>query len=413
MTRHNRSTGNPITEAIEGAEEISDPEQQLVDRERTSETLPAFPEIAWRGIFGDYRAAMAGTTEACDVAHFASLWSTCSVTLGRRVFMYAGDRIYSNTYIVIFGGTGDKKTTAMRRPNSLGLLAGSRIISNLGSTEGLSDGLKTEGEGEAVVMFFWEELAPLLARGHWTGATILEFLTECFDCPPEWGLRYRKSPVTVKAPTPTVLAGTTPEWFWKNARAEDFFGGFGNRLFFLTGPKKSPLSNPSEPDTAKLVVVHAGLKQLRSASGQARFLPAAEKLWDRFYRDFEGQDRTGLFAASTKRVHVYVRKLAMTYAALEGTFPEISLDQLKAAIAVGLYGAECARLLINSQALARPEGELEQRFIAWVKNHPGSPKRYMQQTLTKYAGSCEAYNRIVNSLVRAEVIEFSGKCVFR
>lgn len=377
-----------------------------------STELPAFPEIAWRGIFAEYRNAMAGTTEACDVAHFASLWSTCSVTLGRRVFMYAGDRIYPNTYLVIFGGTGDKKTTAMRRPSSLELLTDIRIISNVGSAEGLADGLKMEGEGEAVAMFFWEELASLLARGRWTGSTILEFLTECFDCPSNWGLRYRKAPVSIKAPTPTVLAGTTPEWFWKNARAEDFFGGFGNRLFFLTGSRKSPLPNPREPDSAKLAGVRAVLKELRHASGQARFSVGAEKLWDRFYGEFESQDRTGLFAASTKRIHVYVRKLAMTYAALEGTLPEITLEQLKAAVAVGLYGAECARSLIDSQAMGRPEAELEQRFVDWVKKHPGANKRHMQQTLSKYAGSCEVFNRVITSLTRADVIEFRGRCVF-
>jgi hypothetical protein len=374
--------------------------------------LPAFPEIAWRGVFADYRDAMCGTTEASDVAHFASLWATCAVTQGRLVHMFAGDRVFANVYIALFGGTGDKKTTAMRRPKNTGLLADVRIISNVGSTEGLADTLKAEGNGESVAMFFWEELTSLLARGRWKGSTILEFLTECFDCPLEWGLSYRKDPITITAPTPTVLAGTTPEWFWKNARSDDFFGGFGNRFFYLTGPKKSPLPNPSEPDPTKLATVLAGLKTLRHALGQAKFSQGAEMLWDHFYRDFEGLDRTGLFAAATKRIHVYVRKLAMTYAALEGTFPEITLDQLKAAIAVGLYGAECARLLIDSQASARPEAELEIRFIEWVRRHPGAKRRYMQQTLTKYAGSCEMFNRVVTNLIRAGVIEFSENCAY-
>jgi hypothetical protein len=323
-----------------------------------------------------------------------------------------GDRVFANVYIALFGGTGDKKTTAMRRPKNTGLLADARIISNVGSTEGLADALKAEGGGEAVAMFFWEELTSLLARGRWKGSTILEFLTECFDCPPAWGLSYRKDPITITEPTPTVLAGTTPEWFWKNARSDDFFGGFGNRFLYLTGPKKSPLPNPREPDSTKLAGVLAVLKKLRHASGQARFSLGAEKLWDHFYRDFEGQDRTGLFAASTKRIHVYVRKLAMTYAALEGTLPEITLDQLKASIAVGLYGAECARLLIDAQASTRPEAELEQKFVEWAKKHQGAKKRCMQQTLSKYAGSCEVFNRVVTNLIRAGVIEFQENCVY-
>ena len=36
---------------------------------------PNFPEIAWRGLFADYRRAMVDTTEASDVAHFGTFWS--------------------------------------------------------------------------------------------------------------------------------------------------------------------------------------------------------------------------------------------------------------------------------------------------------------------------------------------------
>lgn len=36
------------------------------------DSLPDFPESAWRGAFADYREAMAGTTEASDVAHFGA-----------------------------------------------------------------------------------------------------------------------------------------------------------------------------------------------------------------------------------------------------------------------------------------------------------------------------------------------------
>lgn len=74
----------------------------------------------------------------------------------------------------------------MRRPKNTGLLADVRIINNVGSTEGLADALQPPGGGDAVAMFLWEELTPVLARGRWTGSTLLEFLTECFDCPPEW-----------------------------------------------------------------------------------------------------------------------------------------------------------------------------------------------------------------------------------
>lgn len=161
------------------------------------DTLPDFPETAWRGAIADYHEAMTGTTEASDVAHFSAFWAAAAVTLGRRVSMYAGERIFANVYLSVFGPTGDKKTTAQRRILNCGLLALSiRIIRNLGSTEGLADALKRDDGADMVALFFWEELTALLARGRWSGSTILEFITETFDCPPEWGMKYRKDPIS-------------------------------------------------------------------------------------------------------------------------------------------------------------------------------------------------------------------------
>jgi hypothetical protein len=73
------------------------------------DALPDFPETAWRGAFADYRQAMAGTTEASDIAHFGAFWAAAAVTLGRRVFMYAGKRIFANVHRSLFGPSGDKK----------------------------------------------------------------------------------------------------------------------------------------------------------------------------------------------------------------------------------------------------------------------------------------------------------------
>jgi hypothetical protein len=68
--------------------------------------------------------------------------------------MFAGERVFPNAYIAVFGGTGDKKTTAMRRPRSAGLLKDIRVISNLGSTEGLADALQTEVKPMPLRCFF-------------------------------------------------------------------------------------------------------------------------------------------------------------------------------------------------------------------------------------------------------------------
>ncbi|MEP7366881.1 MAG: hypothetical protein ABI972_26790 [Acidobacteriota bacterium] len=378
--------------------------------------LPNFPESAWRPAFADYRDAMAGTTEASNVAHFAAFWSACASTLARSVCTYAGEVIYPNVYLCYFGCTGDKKTTAQRRPINLQLIPSSvKIIQASGSTEGVADALKREDDGPAVALFAFEEFTSLLARGRWEGATILEFFTEAFDCPETWELKYRHNKVSINLPTLSIIAGTTTEWFWKNARPDDFHGGFGNRFLYLTGTKKAPIPNPLEPGGAELQKVREAIRELAVIRPTAvRFSQGAERLWSRFYMDWERTERSGLYGASVKRIHVYVRKLGMVYAALEGTLPEITVEQLKAAIAVGLYASECARVLVDVQhaAVGRAVGEMERKFLDWLRRHDGAKKRYMQQTLSKVCGSCELFNRTMTNLLRADHIDVQDGKVY-
>lgn len=373
--------------------------------------FPAFPEIAWRGLFADYRTATDGTTEACDVVHFATLWSVVGVVLGRKVHMVSGDIIYPNTYLAFFGPSGDKKTTAERRIFSCHLFEHHpliKVISGVGSTDGLADDLTSAETG--VFLFFWEEFASMLAHARWTGSTLLEFITETFDCPSEWNKHYRKKPIHLEMPTPSILTGTTPEWFWKYAKAEDFYGGAGNRILFFCGAKKKPIPNPIEVNGE---IIHRIKEQLKIVAGgvpkRAQWTEGAEKVWNDFYVKFESRERPGLLGAAVKRAHVYVRKLAMTYAALEGTLPYVHKDQLLAAIAVIEYSVWCAEKLIEMQAAqSKPQGELEQRFLKWIGAHEGERLRVMQMRMWKYCGDSETFNRVRRSLELADRIQIDG-----
>jgi hypothetical protein len=335
--------------------------------------LPPFPEIAWRGIFADYRAAMQGTTEACDTAHFVTLWAAVATILGRRVEMYAGDVVYPNVYLAVFGESGDKKTTAERRISSCNLLEHwphIRLLRGVGSTEGLADALAESETG--VYLFMWEEFATFLSHARWSGSTLLEFITECFDCPPEWSKQYRNKPIRLESPTPSILTATTAEWFWKYAKPEDFFGGFGNRFLFFSGTRKDPVPNPKPWDADAITGLKEYLKIIGSLNNhRAEWTTPARKAWDAFYIRFERTERSGLLRAAAKRAHVYVRKLAMTYAALEQTLPHIDADQVEAATAVIEHAVACAERLLDLQAAgSKPQAELEERFFALYQQTP-------------------------------------------
>jgi hypothetical protein len=379
----------------------------VIVEQPTTPKAPRFPAIAWRGIFSDYIQAVEGSTEASDAAHFASLWAAVASALGRRVEMFSGFQTYPNVYLAFFGGTGDKKTTAMRSIFSL-LSESVLLIPSVGSTEGLIELVKDKSETRNYdsQLYFWEEFSNLLSRARWSGSTLLEFLAETFDCPDKWELSYRKkNKVTIESPTPSIICGTTAEWFWKSARPEDFHGGFGNRFLFLTGERKPPIPEPDEPDRGALAGIRARIAALsRITPVRARWSPDARKRWSEFYLDWETRTREPLLAAATKRVHVYARKMAMAYAAVEGTLPEITADQARAAIAVALYAANCAERLIDQRIRNESdESELEQRILRWAAKNPGGRVRYLQQVMSKHATAI-TFNKVLTALEHADQI---------
>ena len=377
----------------------------------------AFPETAWRGIFADYRAAMRGTTEASDAAHFCTLWAAVAAILGRNIEMHAGDVVYPNVYLCVHGETGDKKTTAERRISACNLFEHwphIRLERGVGSTEGLATAMAKSETG--VCLFFWEEYATFLAHSRWEASTLLQFFVEGFDCPPVWDKPYRQNPIHLETPTPSILTATTADWFWKHAKLEDFYGGVFNRMLFYTGPRKAPLPDPNIWDDEAIRRIKDHLKIIASrASCRAVWTPEAKKTWNAYYVQSENAERSSLLRAATKRAHVYVRKLAMTYAALEQTLPYIDDDQLRAAIAVVEHSIVCAARLLDLRgarnAQDTPIGDLETRILKYAEKFPGRRVRMVQQVMSKY-GDAEKFNRAINNLEKADRIERRDKRLY-
>lgn len=339
-------------------------EPEVADEAPEPQAEPlVFPEVAWRGPFADYRAAMRGTSEAPDSAHFAALWAVAAARLRRRVWIHYAFTHYTNVFIVNFGTTGDSKTSSMRQGLRLLPTDGSvRVARGVGSAEALGDWMAQSEDGVRVShLLFLEELGSLLVRGGWEGSTLLSFLTETFDAPPLYEIPFRKRPVRVEEPTPVLLAGTTPEWFWKSARERDFHGGFGNRLFFLSGPPKPPIPMPGKPDPVMLGRVEKALERLSAIEPCEMGLPAdALELWKGFYFAWKQTAFDPLTAAATKRAPAYALKLALVYASFEQTAPIITADQLTASILVARFGVACAEHLIARRRQFTAQGRCEE-----------------------------------------------------
>lgn len=362
-------------------------------------TLPAG---VWRGVFDDYRKAMKEATEAPDVFHFSTLLVRAGAALGRRVWFSYGMKLYPNFYVVNFGPTGDRKTTAQRYFDHLGS-APVKVIRGAGSGEALADEFQNL-EGATPCVIALEEFAELARRGRWEGATVLQFLTTCFDCPPRYELKFRKKPVCIEEPTPNLVAGTTPDWFWQSARLADFQGGFGNRILFFTGTRKAAIPFPCEPDLTMIAMKVDALEKV--ANGPARPSADARGLWEAFYRAWESaqQKRDPMLRVAVERIPAYVIKVAMVYGAFEGSLPEITRDQLGASVLVGDYCTNCAEELLSLQnSGTNPTKELERRILAFVTQAPSrqTTKREIYKALWRHYSDASQFDRSFRALVNA------------
>ncbi len=137
-------------------------ESQVEEQEPQRASLPELPSAAWRGLFADYRAAMRQATEASDAFHFAALWARCAVALGRRVRFSYGMPLFPNVFLVCFGPTGDRKTTATRMAGEIG--AKFNIVRGGGSGEGLADEFSGAEPGQGVLLYA-EEFSQVLRAG--------------------------------------------------------------------------------------------------------------------------------------------------------------------------------------------------------------------------------------------------------
>jgi hypothetical protein len=383
------------------AESLSPNRKEASGLQHEQSTLPEFPHAAWRGLFAEYRTAMERATEASDAFHFAALWARCAVALGRRVRFSYGMHLFPNVYLVCFGPTGDRKTTATRTATEIG--SAFKIVRGGGSGEGLADEFSSAEPGQGLLLYA-EEFSQVLRAGRWDGATLIPFLTQCFDCPPCYEMKFRKSPIELKEPTPSLLAGATPDWFWQDFRANDFQGGFGTRLFFFAGARKPAMPLPEAPNLGAISNAVDALAAIEPC--EAHLSVAARPLWEQFYRAWDGEEsrRDPLLQAAVKRIPAYTLKLAMLYAALEGTLPEITSDQLAAVILVGRYGEECAKELLSLQnAGTNPRKELERRILGLLNAEPTrmATRREIYKRLWRHYKDAEDFDRAFRSLERA------------
>ena len=371
--------------------EIKRIEKPSGNSEAKSFTRPnlEMPEIAWRGLFKDYRDLVAETTEASDAFHYAAFLQVLGCMLGRRLCVYHAGQQFPNFYTCVVGRSGlTRKDTASARGRIVlerlhvyhddNVNPPFKIVRGIRSYEGLLDELA--GDGKIRLILLGELLSLFAKAGQQSLSNIIPSLTELYDCPDLLNPPVHQEVKPAKAPFLSIMAGTTQDWLQKALTEKDIYGGFANRWLYFYGLPKNPMPNPPKIDQDELNHLVSRLNHIRDwaanvPQGEIHISDEASKLFETFYNTefYPCCQQPGLIPALIVRIQDFIWKIGLLYA-VEAECETISGDHLEAAIAVGKYLEESVVQVFAS--FGESKGKKDEMRVLEHLRGKGGPVKY-------------------------------------
>jgi hypothetical protein len=196
--------------------------------------------------------------------------------------------LYPNMYITLVSPAGlCKKSTAMR--------ASKEIISPIPGIEMSSDSTTRERlildlstaykDGQSAMTAHSSEFGTMLTS---SGMDMVVFLTDIFDCPPDWSHRTKVGGTnTIKAPFLNLLAGTTPDWMAKAMPLDTVGIGLTSRVCFIyhdTPRERDPFPTLSPAQAELKTLLTQDLAHISTLSGEYKFDTESDALFRTWYR---------------------------------------------------------------------------------------------------------------------------------
>lgn len=243
-------------------------------------------------------------TEPPAIYHRWSILTAMSAYIGRTWYVNQGHfNIYPNLYVILVGGAGTRKNTAISLAKKLIKSAGyTTFAASKTSKEklfvDLAESLEPQGEDLLDANLFGSSSNDhlvnevFIASGEFNtffGNNILSFLEDLgelwdWEGPFENKIKNGKS-VIINNPTINILGGTTPTMFAKTFPPEFIGQGFFSRCFLIYGEKTRPrITFPEEPSAEQTASLVTELKAMRGlVQTRLSYTPTARRLIDRIY----------------------------------------------------------------------------------------------------------------------------------
>lgn len=359
------------------------------------DSAPLFPESAFVGLFADYRALVAPTTEAPDSFHWASLLASLSALVGRTAKLEGGpDGVAPLLHVALLGRTGKaRKSTAMEDavsllidafPAALEALTDARtraqlqvvdgdhlrapsrghsravdaatftldVVRGAGSGEGLAEALAdTDEETGKRALFVIDEFGALLEKaGRGQAGNLVELLLRLYDAPTKFEHRTRKAAFSVTDGVGVFLGASTVEWVHRTLTEAHVRRGLVSRFLWVLGDRK-PMPLARRPainkESHNAFVAHAA-DRLAAAAGKVFSLTAeADALHQRRYElEYHRDDESDLHSAASARADGLALRLSLLLAIADGA-EAVGLAHVEAAWAVVDYSRRVSGNLIE------------------------------------------------------------------
>ncbi|RIK08036.1 MAG: hypothetical protein DCC47_16025 [Acidobacteria bacterium] len=373
---------------------------------------PGWPKLAsaaMHGVLGEIVTVLEPDTEADPPAILANLLAMAGNAIGAGPHARIGGDLHpARLHVAIVGDTARaRKGTAhgmarwVMRHADEGWLP--RILGGFGSGEAVVDAVRDpdpdddndRGAGDHRLLVREAEFARVLKVASRDGSTLSPLLRHAWD-DGRLEVRTRKSTTVATSAHVSVVADITLDELHDLLGGVEIANGFGNRFLWVLArrTRKLPSGGSLTDDDVRRLA-----EPLRDAIAAARKLgtitrtPAAEERWRGIY-DAIDDEAAGAYGKIVARVEAHLLRLAVLYAALDGS-GRIDVCHLDAALAVWDY-CRASALRIFGTTTGDPVAD---RIYAALLAAPDGLDRTAQNNLFDGHRSSAALDRARSRLV--------------
>lgn len=278
-----------------------------------------------------------GISEVPPVFHRWAAVSAISAQLGRSVWCNLGHHcIYPNQYVLLTGGSGTRKGSAIKIATKLLRATGYAYVApNKAAKEALWKWMNDKVKEQLDKLDISEALdldeAGLVAQAYLAHDEFLDFigsgdeglatnLTTLWDNPTQYEHpKTRGSSVTVPNPTINILSGITPSSIGEGFKKLAGTGGFFGRVIFIySKPSTIRVTFPPDPCIEKEQALVTRFEEIKSLTGPIVLTAEIKQLLEEIYH-FPTQDIDPRSKGYSSRRLIHLLKLITALSAADLT----------------------------------------------------------------------------------------------